>query len=473
VTDKPHIGNAYATISADIIARWHRMKGENVFFLTGTDEHGEKIARAAEIAGTTPKLFADEVVKQYKDTWEELNISYDHFIRTTDEKHTNVVSKFVERLIEIGDVYKGKYEGWYCIPDETFFTELQLKDGKCPQCGREVKRLKEETYFFRLSKYQDRLLEFYKKNLTFLSPKSRSDEIINRVRDGLKDISITRTTVKWGIPFNEDKNHIIYVWFDALINYISALGWPDGTFDVFWPADVHIVGKEINWFHSVIWPAMLFSAGIKPPKKVFAHGWWTVDGKKMSKSLGNFVDPLAIVKKYSVDALRYFLIREMPFGADGDFSEKSLKARINGELVADYGNLIYRVLTLAEKYEGKIEGKPELDEHLNVEKIDKLMEELDLFNALNEIWGLVRASNKYINENEIWKLKGKDLGNALYNLLEVCRITAILLHPFMPETCEKVNQQLGVKQGGIEDCTFKEFVGKPKRGKPLFEKVLD
>ena len=470
-TNLPHIGTAYTTIVADILARWHRIKGEKVFFLTGMDEHGEKVEKTAKENGKTPKEFVDEIAEQFKFTWKKLNISYDDFIRTTEERHEKVVIEVIKKIAENGDIYKGEYEGWYCTPCESFWTEIQLKDGKCPQCEREVKMLKEESYFFRLSKYQEKLLRFYEENPEFLSPSFRAAEIINRVKGGLKDISITRTTVKWAIPFPLDNKHFIYVWVDALINYISALGLGSEKFNEFWPADVHLIGKEINWFHSVIWPAMLMSAGFELPKKVFAHGWWTVEGKKMSKSLGNVINPVEIAEKYSADALRYFLVREMPLGDDGDFSEKSLIARINGELVADLGNLVYRVVTLAEKFDGKIEGEPELEKNLDLKKIDDLMEKFDLFNALNEIWKFVRAANKYINEKEVWKLKDKELANALYNLLEACRIIAILIYPFMPSTAEKINEQLGVKLGSLKDCKFKKFEGKVKKGEYLFKKV--
>ncbi len=471
VTDKPHIGNAYATTMADIMARWHRLVGDDVFFLTGSDEHGEKVQKAAEKAGVSPKEFADSIVSRFEDTWKELNISNDAFIRTTDVAHEQTAKEFIKRVFASGDIYKGEYEGWYCIPDETFITELQLNDGRCPVCGREVKKVKEESYFFRLSRYQEKLLALYAENMDFLSPKSRSKEMINRVREGLKDVSITRTTIKWGVEFPEDKSHTIYVWVDALVNYLSALKWPKGKFTEFWPADVHIVGKEIAWFHTVIWPALLMSAGIETPKKVFSHGWWTVDGKKMSKSLGNAVDPLVLTKKYGVDALRYFYVREMPFGDDGDFSEKNLVARINGELVDDLGNLVYRSLTLAERFDGAVSGTPELDRDFDIATIKSAMEELDTFNAMNQIWKQVRATNRYINEKEAWKLKGTELGNVLYNLLESIRVISILLRPFMPETSEKIRLQLGVDKQGIDDCRFSEFRWRIKKGGHLFEKV--
>ncbi len=472
VNDAPHIGHAYTTIMADVLARWHRLNGDNVFFLTGTDEHGEKVAEAAKKAGKNPKEFADSIVQQYSSAWKSLNISYDRFIRTTDPKHADVVSGFLSMVLANGDIYKGNYEGWYCVPDETFWTELQLRDGKCPECGREVKWLAEESYFFRLSKYRDRLLAFYSSNPDFLSPQSRANEILNRVKGGLKDLSVSRTTISWAIPFPSDSKHYVYVWVDALINYISALGWPDGTFNEFWPADLHLVGKEINWFHSVIWPALLLSAGLEPPKKVFSHGWWTVDGRKMSKSLGNFVNPLEMAGKYSVDALRYFLVRTMPMGSDGDFSETALAAAVNGELVADLGNLIYRVLSLVEKHKVSIKGAPELESSLQLGSICRHMESLEVHGALNGIWDFVRSANRYINEKRAWELEGERLGSVLYNLLESCRIIAILVSPFMPETSAEINRQLDTNAGTLRDCVFREFTGTPRKGKMLFQKVV-
>ena len=472
MNDKPHIGHAYCTIVADVVARWHRLKGERVFYLTGTDEHGEKVEDAAKKAGKTPKEFVDGIVEQYKSAWKSLDISYDYFVRTSDASHVAAVEKAIGRIFDSGDIYKGYYEGWYCVPDESFWTELQLKDGRCPECGREVKKVKEATYFFRLSKYQDRLLEFYGKNPRFLSPKSRSKEIINRVKDGLKDISITRTTINWGVPFPKDKTHTIYVWVDALFNYVSAIGWPDGEdFGVFWPADVHLVGKEINWFHSVIWPALLMSAGIEPPRMVFATGWWTINGQKISKSLGNAIDPVSLAQKYSVDALRYALLREMPLGDDGNFSEQTLVARLNNELAAELGNLVNRTLTIAERFGGRIEGKPELDSSLDVRAIDSRMEEMDTFGALNEIFAFIKAANKYVNDKEPWKLQDADLAGVLYNLLESLRIISILVQPFMPGTAQRLNEQLGVEAGALANCKFGQFTGKPKRGQYLFKKV--
>lgn len=473
VNDKPHIGHAYTTIAADVLARWHRLKGDEVFYLTGTDEHGEKVALAASKAGQTPKQFVDRMADQYKRIWEKLNISYDYFVRTSEPGHGQAVERLLEKINANGDIYKGFYEDWYCVPDETFWTELQLKDGKCPECGREVKKLKEESYFFKLSKYQDRLLKFYENNPGFLAPKSRSREVINRVRDGLKDVSITRTTIKWGVPFPLDKSHTVYVWVDALFNYISALGWPDGDkFKRFWPADVHLIGKEINWFHSVIWPSLLFSLGIDPPRKVFAHGWWTIDGQKMGKSLGNAIDPVVLADKYSLDALRYTLLREVPLGDDGTFSEKGLVTRLNNELVAELGNLLNRTVTIAAAFDGRIEGTPELQASLDVQKISSAMDSLDTLGALNEIFVFIKAANRYVNEKEPWKLGGKELGNAVYNLLEALRIISILVSPFMPDTSRKINLQLGVGPGALTDCSFGPFNGKVTKGEHLFKKVV-
>jgi len=471
VNDVPHIGHAYTTIAADVLARWERLKGKDVFFLTGTDEHGKKIEEAAKASGKDPKVFVDEIVSKFKEAWKVLNISYDYFIRTTDPEHEKVVQEFMKKLMENGDIYKGFYEGWYCTPCETLWTDFQLNEGKCPTCGREVKKIKEETYFFRLSKYKDKILDFFERNKKFIEPETRRNEILNRVKEGLKDLSITRVNVKWGIPFPFDKKHTIYVWCDALLNYLSGIKYPK-EHDRYWPADVHLIGKEILWFHSVIWPIMLFSAGIEPPKKVFAHGWLTINGQKMSKSLGNAIDPIALSNKYSSDAIRYFLLREVPFGEDGDFSENVLKSRINGELVSSLGNLLNRVLTFAEKFDGKIEGKDELSQKLHFERIDRFVEEMKFHHALEEIFNFVKEVNKYINEKEPWKIKDqKELAHVLYNLLESLRIISILIHPFMPLTSEKICKQLGVKLGSFKDIRFGEFKGKPKKGELLFKKI--
>ena len=471
VNDKPHLGHGFTTVAADVMARWHRLKGDEVFFLTGTDEHGEKNQKAAEARGLSPQEYVDDLSGIWKETWKKLEISYDGFVRTSGKSHGEAAIAFIGLMEKSGDIYKGNYEGWYCVSDETFLTDLQLVGGKCPHCGRDVKRVKEESYFFRLSKYQEMLLEHYAAHPDFLSPLFRSDEIKNRVKAGLRDLSITRSTLSWGVPFPSDSKHTVYVWVEALVSYLSGIGWPGQQAERFWPADVHLVGKEINWFHAVIWPAMLFSAGMAPPRRIFAHGWWTIDGKKMSKSVGNVVDPVAIAEKYSVDAFRYFVIREKPLGEDGDFSEKALVARINGELVADLGNLVSRVVTLAERFDGKISGKPELESMLNLGKIDSLIEKQDLSNALEEIWSFVRSANKYVNEKAPWKLDGEELSNALYNLAESCRIISILIYPFMPSTARKINEQLGTVPGVLDECRFGEFKGRIRKGEHLFRKV--
>jgi len=483
VNDVPHIGHAYTTIAADIIARWNRIKGKEVFFLTGLDEHGQKITEAAAKKGMTPKDFVDSLAPKFIETWKRLNISNDDFIRTTEKRHEKVVIEIIKKIYESGDIYKGEYEGWYCVPDEKFWTELQLKDGKCPDCGREVKRLKEETYFFKLSKYQDKLLDFYNKNPDFILPETRKHEIVNRVKEGLKDISITRTTVTWAIPFPFDEKHYLYVWIEALINYISALGYDTKEFKKFWPPDVELMSKEINWFHSVIWPALLFSAGIEPPKKNFIHGWWTVEGKKMSKSLGNVVDPNKIIEKYGLDAFRYYLFREVPFGEDADFSEKSLVERINSELADSLGNLLNRVLVLVEKnFDGSVpEGreKSELQKKALdiVKKIDDAMENFQFNVALNEVFYLINESNKYINENKPWEIKDKEkLGGILYDLLETLRFVSILLFPFMPETSERIAEQIGVKKTfSFDDLRWGilKLGTNTKRDKILFEKIKE
>ncbi len=472
VNSVPHIGTAYTTIMSDILARWHRIAGDDVFFLTGTDEHGEKVAKAASANGESPKEFTDRISVKFIDVWKKLNISYDRFIRTTEAEHTKTVDRFVQLLSDSGDIYKGEYAGWYCVPDETFLTELQLVNGKCPECGREVKWVKEEAYFFRLSKYKDRLLEYYKSHKDFLSPEFRSKEISNRVEGGLKDLDITRISVDWAIGFQPDPKHYIYVWIDALTNYLTGIDWPDGEkFKEFWPADVHVVGKEINWFHSVIWPAMLMSAKMELPKKVFAHGWLTVAGEKMGKSKGNAIDPVQLADRYSADALRYFCAREIPFGRDGDFSEAKLVERINNELVADLGNFLNRVVTMAEKFGGKIEGEPELEGKLDLDGIRKSMDELDTLSALDVIWKFLGELNKYVNDKAVWKLKDKELSNALYNLLEGARIMSILISPFMPDTAARMAEQIGVKLGTLKDCKFGEFNGKVSKKGFLFKKV--
>ncbi len=465
VNDVPHIGHAYTTIMADVIARWYRLKGLHVFFLTGTDENSFKTLQGAKKFGFDDvKEYADHMAKQWKKTWKELGISYDDFIRTTEPRHKKKVREFFNKIMENGDIYKGKYTGLYCDGCETFLTESELVKGLCPLHKTPPRQVSEENYFFRLSKYSDKLLKHIKENPDFILPKTRRNEVVSFIKSGLKDISISRPGSGWGIKLPNDETHVFWVWFDALINYISAG-------EKFWPADVHLMAKDIIRFHAVIWPAMLMSAGYELPRRIFAHGFFTINGQKISKSLGNAIDPVILAKKYSIDALRYFFVREIPFGEDGDFSEESLKRRLNNELANDLGNLLYRTLTLAERFKGKIEGDNELEGCLRFKKIDKYMDQLKFHKAMDEIWFFVKACNKYINEKEPWKLKGDELSNVLYNLLESLRIISILIDPFMPETSKKMREQLGIRSQDLSMIRFGEFKGKPRRGEILFRKV--
>jgi methionyl-tRNA synthetase len=465
----PHIGHSYTTIAADVLARYHRLLGRKVFFLTGTDEHGQKIEEAAKANGKSPKDFADEIVEKYKKLWLELDISYDKFIRTTDEKHKKTVQKIIEILFEKGDIYKGKYEGLYCIPCETYFLETELLDRNqkiCPDCGRELSIVSEDSYFFKLSKYQDVLLKYFDEHKDFLAPHFRAKEMINIIKSGLKDLSITRNSVSWGIKNPLDEKETIYVWFDALVNYISAIDFLDfvedkkNIFIEIWPADIHLVGKEIYKFHTLIWPAILFGLGIDLPKKVFGHGWWTFEGEKMSKSKGNAIDPYKIINIFGKDVLRYFLLREVPFGVDGDFSMASLIDKYNGELANEIGNLFSRTLNMIEKYCNKIVPDITLENNILFEKANEVikeysysMEQIDIMKALIKTLELVKMSNKYIEDEAPWKLvKVESIENklklekVLFNCLATMRVIAILLNPFMPTSTEKMLKQLGISE---------------------------
>jgi len=455
VNDVPHIGHAYTSIAADALARWQRMKGKKVFFLTGTDEHGEKVQKSAAAQGLTPRELADRVVSRFQGLSEALHLSNTGFIRTTEPRHHASVQEMFRRSLARGDIYLGEYEGWYCTPCESYWTDLQAEGGLCPDCRRPLTRRKEPSYFFRLSKYQRPLLEYYERNPRFIRPESRRNEVIAFVEAGLNDLSVSRTSLSWGIPVPGAPGHVIYVWYDALTNYVTGVGFPDGgpTFDAFWPADVHLVGKDILRFHAVYWPAFLMSAGLAPPLGVFAHGWWTVEGQKMSKSLGNVVDPYEMVATYGADAFRYFLLREVPFGADGDFSRRALVHRINADLANDLGNLLNRTLGMLARYFGGTVPAPAPETDADgalaarareaVAAVDAAMEELELHRALPAAWELVRAGNRYIDAHEPWRLardpsRRVRLGTVLYNALEAARISALLAAPFIPAAAGKM-----------------------------------
>ncbi|MGV8979941.1 methionine--tRNA ligase [Clostridium sp.] len=461
-----HIGNTYTTVAADAIARFKRLTGYDVMFLTGSDEHGQKIQRIAEEKGVTPKAYVDEIVAGIQDLWKMMDISYDKFIRTTDEYHKKAVQKLFKQLYDQGDIYKGSYEGWYCTPCESFWTETQAVDGKCPDCGRPVEKAKEEAYFFKMSKYADRLIQYIEDHPEFIQPESRKNEMINNfLKPGLQDLCVSRTTFNWGIPVEFDPGHVIYVWVDALSNYITALGYngeDTSLLEKYWPADVHLIGKDILRFHTIYWPIMLMALGLPLPKQVFGHGWLLFDGGvKMSKSKGNVVDPVILVNHFGVDAVRYYLLHEIPFGSDGIFTNEIFIKKTNSDLANDLGNLLSRTVTMIEKYfDGVIPAPKDIADVDNelIEmalaapgKVEKAIDGLKIPEALDYVWELIRRTNKYVDETSPWIL-GKDetqkgrLGTVLYNLAESLRITSVLLSAFLPTTSGKINDQLNVEQ---------------------------
>ncbi|BDU50674.1 methionine--tRNA ligase [Haliovirga abyssi] len=498
VNGEPHVGSAYTTIAADVLARYKKTAGYDVFFLTGTDEHGQKIEEAAKLKGMSPQEFVDSITPKFQKMWNLLNINNNDFIRTTEDRHIKSVEKIIKKVYENGDIYKGEYEGHYCVSCENFVPESQMGEGdSCPDCGKKLRVVKEESYFFKMSKYADKLLKYIEDNPNFIQPSYRKNEVTSFIKQGLKDLSISRNTFKWGIPLEIDKEHVVYVWFDALTNYLTAVGYENNPemFDKFWNNGevVHLLGKDILRFHAIIWPIMLMAAGEKLPSKIFAHGWWTAAGEKMSKSKGNVVNPKSEVEKYGLDAFRYFLMREVHFGMDGDYSTRAMVQRINADLANDLGNLLNRTIGMIKKYFKGVVTKGEGEEIFDVQikelffemlvKVDEEMENIQFSKALEQIWKFISRMNKYIDETMPWKLakdetKKERLAVVMYNLVESLYKIAVLVYPYMPETAAKIWNQLGIN-GNIEDArleNLKEWGNVPeyttvKNAEPIFPRI--